>query len=268
MQPLEIASPRVHDLLQLDSDSLHSTYIGAPSWVRQTLTACPWVVVRRAEAPAAQIAVGVRGTLRSERWGCFILKDMIRQLLKPCQLLAFAQSSALSPRTPPFTTLQQLIERWRGLTLPWGPTGSVGFELATGWPVTTSSSDLDVAIRANVRISLEQARSLYECTTGLETKVDIRVETPVCGFSLEEFAGRGPAAILLRVPRGIVLAKDPWSDEIGSMDPNYAPARSTLLTRDCGRLRKNECRRTDVQMKRRKGAATRSTSPGRKRLPP
>lgn len=268
MQPLEIASPRVHDLLQLDSDSLHSTYIGAPSWVRQTLTACPWVVVRRAEALAAQIAVGVRGTLRSERWGCFILKDMIRQLLKPCQLLAFAQSSALSPRTPPFTTLQQLIERWRGLTLPWGPTGSVGFELATGWPVTTSSSDLDVAIRANVRISLEQARSLYECATGLETKVDIRVETPVCGFSLEEFAGRGPAAILLRVPRGIVLAKDPWSDEIGSMDPNYAPARSTLLTRDCGRLRKNECRRTDVQMNRRKGAATRSTSPGRKRLPP
>lgn len=268
MQPLEIASPRVHDLLQLDSDSLHSTYIGAPSWVRQTLTACPWVVVRRAEALAAQIAVGVRGTLRSERWGCFILKDMIRQLLKPCQLLAFAQSSALSPRTPPFTTLQQLIERWRGLTLPWGPTGSVGFELATGWPVTTSSSDLDVAIRANVRISLEQARSLYEWATGLETKVDIRVETPVCGFSLEEFAGRGPAAILLRVPRGIVLAKDPWSDEIGSMDPNYAPARSTLLTRDCGRLRKNECRRTDVQMNRRKGAATRSTSPGRKRLPP
>lgn len=267
MQPLEIASPRVHDLLHLDSDSLHSTYIGAPSWVRQTLTACPWVVVRRAEAPAAQIAVGVRGTLRSERWGCFILKDLIRQLLKPCQLLAFAQSSALSPRTPPFTTLQQLIERWRGLTLPWGPTGSVGFELATGWPVTTSSSDLDVAIRANVRISLEQAR-LFECATGLETKVDIRVETPVCGFSLEEFAGRGPAAILLRVPRGIVLAKDPWSDEIGSMDPNYAAARSTLLTRDCGRLRKNECRRTDVQMNPRKGAATRSTSPGRKRLPP
>src|SRR6266404_1419290 len=218
MQPLEIASPRVHDLLQLDSDSLHSTYTGAPSWVRQTLTAWPWVVVRRAKAPAAQIAVGVRGTLRSERWGRFILKDMIRQLLKPCQLLALAQSSALSPRTPPFTTLQQLIERWRGLTLPWGPTGSVGFELATGWPVTTSSSDLDVAIRANVRISLEQARSLYECATGLETKVDIRVETPLCGFSLEEFAGRGPAAILLRVPRGIVLAKDPWSDETGRPD--------------------------------------------------
>jgi phosphoribosyl-dephospho-CoA transferase len=264
---MEIASPQVHDLLRLDPDLRHLGCIGAPSWARQTLASCPCVVVRRAQAPAGQIAVGVRGPTRSERWGCFILKDMIRQLLKPCQLLAFAQSSALSPRTPPFTTLQQLIERWRGLTLPWGPTGSVGFELATGWPVTTSSSDLDVAIRTNVRISLEQARSLYESATGLETKVDIRVETPVCGFSLKEFAGRGPAAILLRVPRGIVLAKDPWGDEIGSMDPNYAAARSILVTRDCGRLRKNECRRTDVQMNRRKGAATRSTSPGRKRLP-
>lgn len=238
MQPLEIASPRVHDLLQLDSDSLLSTYTGAPSWMRQTLTAYPWAVVRRAEAPAAQIAVGVRGTLRSERWGCFILRDMIRQLLNPCQLLAFAQSSALSSRTPAFTTLQQLIERWRGLTLPWGPTGSVGFELATGWPVTTTSSDLDVAIRANVRISLEQARSLYECATGLETKVDIRVETPVCGFSLEEFAGCSPAAILLRVPRGIVFAKDPWADEIGSMDPSLPGERG--CRRDRGRARSLE----------------------------
>ena len=72
---------------------------------------------------------------------------------------------------------------------------------------------------------------------------------------VKEFAGRGPAAILLRLPRGIVLAKDPWGDEIGSMDPNYAAARSVLLNRDCGRLLKNEFRRTDVQMNRRKGAA-------------
>src|ERR1700730_6609982 len=62
----------------------------------------------------------------------------------------------------------------------------------------------------------------------------------------------GPAAILMRLPRGIVLAKDPWGDEIGSMDPNYAAARSILLNRDSGRLLKNECRRTNVQMNRRK----------------
>jgi hypothetical protein len=139
--------------------------------------------------------------------------------------------------------------------LPWGPGGSVGFELASGRHVVTPESDLDIVIYADRRMTAEEAKSLCDRAMNLPVVVDIRVETSVCGFSLKEFAGRGPAATLLRVPRGIVLAKDPWGDEIGSTDPNYAAARSILLTRDCGRLRKNECRRTDVQMNRRKGAA-------------
>jgi hypothetical protein len=43
--------------------------------------------------------------------------------------------------------------------------------------------------------------------------VDIRVEPPVCGFSLREFASQSPAAILLRAPSGIVLGRDPWGAE-------------------------------------------------------
>jgi hypothetical protein len=104
-------------------------------------------------------------------------------------------------------------------------------------------------------MTAEEAKSLCDRAMNLSAVVDIRVETPVCGFSLKEFAGRSPAAILLRVTRGIVLAKDPWSDEIGSMDPNYAAGTSILPIRDCGRLLKNECRRTEVQMNRRKGVA-------------
>jgi phosphoribosyl-dephospho-CoA transferase len=210
MQLPEIASPQVHDLLQLDADLRQLGCIGGPYWARQTLASCPWVVVRRAQTPAGQIAVGVRGPTRSERWGCFIRKDVIRKIVRPSQLLAFAQSSVLSPRTPPFTTLQLLIERWRGLTLPWGPAGSMGFELVTGCPVTTSSSDLDIAICADARISVEQARSLWERASGLQTKVDTRVETPECGFSLEEYAASS-WSILLRCPDGVRFGNDPWA---------------------------------------------------------
>lgn len=217
MHHSEIANPRVHDLLQLHSDSLHPACIGAPAWVSQTLASYPWLVVRRAQAPAGQIAVGVRGPTRSERWGCFIRKDAIRKLVRPSQLLAFVQSSVLGPRTLPFATLQQLIERWRDLALPWGPTGSVGFELATGYPVTTSSSDLDIAIRADARMSVEQARSLWERALELQTTADIRVESPECGFSLEEYA-HAPSSILLRYPDRVQFGDDPWVKALESME--------------------------------------------------
>jgi phosphoribosyl-dephospho-CoA transferase len=104
-------------------------------------------------------------------------------------------------------------ERWADLPLPWGPAGSVGFELATGRKVTTEVSDLDLVIRAKRRFSVEQARSILDRTLGLETKVDVRVETPVCGFSLEEYASVRPAKMLLRYPDGVRLGEDPWQGE-------------------------------------------------------
>jgi hypothetical protein len=110
----------------------------------------------------------------------------------------------------PFTAVQQLVERWRDLSLPWGPTGSVGFELATGCPVTTDSSDLDIVIRAEERVSLEQARSLCEHASGIQTKLDIRVETPDCGFALQEYAYTS-SAMLLRYPDGSRIGVDPWT---------------------------------------------------------
>src|SRR5260221_12447223 len=100
-------------------------------------------------------------------------------------------------------------------------------------------------------MTAEEAKSLCDRAMNLPAVVDIRVETPVCGFSLKEFAGWSPAAILLRIPRGFVLEKDPWGDEIRSMDPNYAAARSALPTRNWGRLRKNKFPGTHVQMNRR-----------------
>lgn len=206
----KFANPHVHDLLQLDRGSFDPDRIAAPDWAKETLRVCPWLVVRRAEAPEAHVAVGVRGTLRSERWGWFIRKDMICKIIRPAQLLELVQSSALSPRTPPFTALKQLIELWRDFSLPWGPIGSVGFELATGCPVTNGRSDLDIAIRTDERISVEQARWLWERTTGLQAKLDIRVETPGCGFSLQEYASAS-SAMLLRYPDGVRIGLDPWT---------------------------------------------------------
>jgi phosphoribosyl-dephospho-CoA transferase len=246
---------RTHDLLEIDAKQLISSQPSAPQWVEDNLRKTPFVVVRRGPVTGREIPIGVRGTERNQRWAAFCHSKLVNNILTPSQLLTRAIPTSRANAIPALRALDLLKERWMESVLPWGPGGSVGFELASGRHVATPESDLDIVIYAERRMTAEEAKSLCDRAMNLPVVVDIRVETPVCGFSLKEFADRSPAAILLRVPREFVLAKDPWGDEIGSMDPNYAAARSILLTRDCGRLRKNECRCTDVQMNRRKGAA-------------
>src|SRR5271155_1778667 len=198
MKVSEISAPQVHDLLQIDAHSLTADSVSRPQWVTETLICCPWVVVRRGQPPAGQIWVGVRGAARSERWAGCCSKTPIKKIVRPAELLVPSWISAHLRRTPALQALEEVIERWQGLSLPWGPTGSVGFELATGHPVTTEASDLDLAVRAPTPIGVEQARWLWDRVLGLQTKVDVRVETPLCGFSLEEYACASPAQILLR----------------------------------------------------------------------
>lgn len=209
MRSLEIR-PQVHDLIRLDPASFKS--MDVPAWVNQRLGECPWVVVRRAGAPTGMIAVGVRGDTRSARWGGFTHQNAVKQVVEPNELLGLLRTSTVANRTPPIELLEKVIERWQGLTLPWGPTGSVGFELASGYRVTTPHSDLDIAIRAPHWLSVELGRSLWERVMGLRPKVDVRVETSECGFALEEYVRRLSTRILLHYPGGARVGDDPWGE--------------------------------------------------------
>jgi phosphoribosyl-dephospho-CoA transferase len=210
MMRLEFDSPQVHDLLEIESGSLATGSIAQPPWVRKMLIDCPWVVVRRALAPAGYIAVGVRGASRSERCGGYCAERYVKRIARPATLLALGRTAGRIHRTPAFVALREVVKNWRSVPFLWGPTGSVGFELATGRPVTTEASDLDLAIRAPSPIGVEQARWLWDRVLGLQTKVDVRVETPLCGFSLEEYACASPAQILLRFPDAPRLGDHPW----------------------------------------------------------
>lgn len=211
MKLSETDAPLIHDLLQIDAHSLTSDSVSQPPWVREDLSSCPWVVVRRGRAPAGQVAVGVRGATRNERWGGFCDEHLIKKIVRPPELLVLSRTPAHFRPTPALQALPDVIERWQGLSLPWGPTGSVGFELATGRPVTTEASDLDLAIRATNRIDTERASFLWDRLVGMPAKVDVRVETPTCSFSLEEYVHASSARILLRYPGGLRLGDDPWS---------------------------------------------------------
>jgi phosphoribosyl-dephospho-CoA transferase len=209
-------NPQVHDLLQIDPDSFGDPT--APCWAVEALQSFPWAVVRRVPSAPREVAIGVRGKTRDQRWAGFIAKSSIRSIVQPMDLIAIHNSSILIPRTPAMRALQQVIERWKDCDLPWGPTGSVALELVSGKQITTESSDLDIAISASNRLCFERARSLWDRIADLQPGVDIRVEAPECGFSLQEYVRTSSAKILLRYRDGVSLGDDPWS-------PRPTPAR-------------------------------------------
>lgn len=213
-------SVRTHDLLEIDANQLISSQSSAPKWVEEALSRSPFVVVRRGLATGREIPIGVRGTERNERWAAFCDPKFANSILTPQQLLSRGIPTSRADAIPALRALTLLKDRWKDLVLPWGPGGSVGFELASGSHVANPESDLDIVIYPERRMTVEEAKSLCDRAMNLRAVVDIRVETPVCGFSLREFASQSPAAILLRAPGGILLGTDPWSVERKSADSN------------------------------------------------
>lgn len=209
---------RIHDLLEIDVQRFLDVNLSAPAWVAESLRATPFVVVRRGLAPPGEIAVGVRGEQRNQRWAGICDPRWIHRLVTPdTARRRCAAPASPEPRSDTIPALRSLAllaghESWKSLSHRWGPGGSVGFELATGRHTATSQSDLDLVIYADERLSVEEAKHLHVSTQSLPSAVDIRVETPFCGFSLAEYAGCAPASILLRKVSGVVLGVDPWDD--------------------------------------------------------
>jgi phosphoribosyl-dephospho-CoA transferase len=206
-------SVRTHYLLEIDSNQFMSCQTSVPEWVEESLRRSPFVVVRRGVAMDQEIPVGVRGTKRNQRWPAFCHSKLVKRILTPSQLLDLRPTAPLNG-APALRSLDLLKKRWMDLDQLWGPGGSVGFELATGREVVNPESDLDIVIYAETRMTVEEAKSLWTRAMDLPAVVDVRVETPFCGFSLGEFVSQRPGAILLRSPSGFVLRRDPWANEV------------------------------------------------------
>ena len=228
---------RIHDFLEIDAERFLQANSSVPAWAAESLRQTPFVVVRRGPVSDQEISIGVRGAYRNERWAGGCHPGLVNEILTPQTLLGRAPALDVTPRcavaacwrdarswpgaialsrgtaSQPQLTLRALsllTQRWKALDSPWGPGGSVGFELATRRHIVTPQSDLDVVIYAHERMTVNEARLLRDSTQGLPAPVDIRVETPTCGFSLVEYASRAPAPILLRAASGALLGADPW----------------------------------------------------------
>jgi phosphoribosyl-dephospho-CoA transferase len=220
----ESQSVRTHDLLEIDANGFIASQASAPQWVEESLRQSPFVVVRRDRATRERIPVGVRGVERNQRWATFCHPKFVQSILAPPQLLRRTIAISRSVLIPAFRAFLILKDRWRDLDHCWGPAGSIGFELATGSVVANPQSDLDIVVYADRRMPRGEAKSLYVRAIELPALVDIRVETPVCGFSLSEYAQAESSGILLRTPSKHLLGNDPWSDELKLSDAEQTVA--------------------------------------------
>ena len=201
--------PETHDLLHLSSPELEQAGAVKPEWVTAALKDSPWVVVRRASTNGNLVPVGVRGKERAQRWAGFLNPQQITQIVSPNQVRkSLAKNSRRSLLA--FDSLRFLEMKAALKALDWGPGGSAGFELVSGSPTVTETSDLDIVIRASEPFDRAFARSICIQLEGAPARVDVLVETPWCGFSLEEYAYSQLDKVLVRTSTGRILAENPW----------------------------------------------------------
>ncbi|MEG9438419.1 malonate decarboxylase holo-ACP synthase [Edaphobacter sp. HDX4] len=205
-----VGTLHVHDLILLRTESAVISTQRDPACPYLNPNRRPWVVVRRSRISDGLIPVGVRGSQRHERCAGFTRLSEVMETRRPDQLrLLLAEDSRRALQA--FRTLSYLESRLAGLDMSWGPGGSVGYELASGIPAVRAGSDLDFILFAPRKLEITEAQDLWRMISSATGKVDAVVETPFCGFSLEEFATTSRRNILLRTSVGRILGSNPWN---------------------------------------------------------
>jgi len=192
---------RAHDLLWLSA-----LPTPVPDWARPH-----WpVVVRRAQVPAGQVPVGLRGGVRSERQAGVIASASVLRVCTPEQLSSIVVPASLAPCAA-LDALHAAGGPLNALGLAWGPTGSTGFALATGVPLLRADSDLDLVLRSTRPFTTQQRDALLAmlAQAGQLCRIDLQIDTGHGGFAFAEWAA-GRTRVLLKTAQGPVLAANPW----------------------------------------------------------
>lgn len=211
-----------HDLVRVRDPLAVMPDGPAPPWIEAALRRTRWAVVRRGYVRAGRVPVGVRGATRSQRFAAWLAVADVAERRSPEELWdgvgnrpalgsAHAPEPTRTEAVPALAALARVAPVLARHGCRWGPGGSVGFELATGAPTTSVSSDLDVILRQPRRLRPDEASALLATLVeaAAPARVDVLLETPFGGVSLAELAA-APARVLVRGPDGPLLAADPW----------------------------------------------------------
>lgn len=194
---------KVHDILGLKSKQSTCFDIELPQWATEFLEKVPYVVVKRGEEKKGMVPIGIRGVTRQQRFGCYMKQDNILQIYKPSELIEGESNCSIWNKAAP--SLASIFEPYKD-RVAYGPTGSVGFELATGFQATRKSSDLDLLIQTIEPLEIQVATKLLEKLLSINVKIDITLEIPIGYVALEEYCN-GQAPYLVKTNKGEQLVQ-------------------------------------------------------------
>lgn len=199
-----------HDLIKV-SDLSQLQWIDDNEWVTASIRHTPFVVVRRAEQTSDFIPVGIRGEQRNQRQAALLHCSGIEEIITPYMLAKQKSWYSLDTQRRELPVLRAIdkvaviMGNWQ-----WGPTGSAGFEIATGYPALKETSDLDIVVYAPQPIDISEAEKLLQELDRLPIRTDIQIETGSGAFLLREWINRRTDKIILRTQNGPKLIKSPW----------------------------------------------------------
>lgn len=202
-----------HDLTEVAAAAalvIDDGTVAADARAAATVSATVWAVARRAPRRAGLIAVGIRGSTRSQRFAAYVHPEAVLRVVRPWE----ATTDPAPARTdlPAIRALRHLRHHFANQpgACRWGPGGSVGFELVTGAAVVTESSDLDIVLDAPEPLPPAAAHAWHAAIADSPTRVDVQVSTPLGGFALTEWLREDGGPVALRTATGPVLTARPW----------------------------------------------------------
>ncbi len=199
-----------HDLIKV-SDLSQLQWNGDNEWVTASIRRTPFVVVRRAEQTGDFIPVGIRGEQRNQRQAALLHRNGIAEIITPYMLAKQKSWNSLETQRQELPVLRAIdkaaaiMGNWQ-----WGPTGSAGFEIATGYPALKETSDLDIVVLAPQPIDISEAEEVLHELDRLPIRTDIQIETGIGAFLLREWINRRTDKIILRTQIGPKLINNPW----------------------------------------------------------
>jgi phosphoribosyl-dephospho-CoA transferase len=203
-----------HEILKIRVDKKILPII--PDWAQKQLEAYPYVVVRRVPVEGEGIPIGIRGESRDRRQAAYVKEEDILSRITPRDIVAkkswrtnlhFQQSGIAQ-------TLEGADKIFESFSLPWGPIGSTGFQLACSFSCVNAESDLDIALYCTKELGMGIAQKIMRLLSKFSMRIDALIETPNGAVSLSEYATseRG-RKVLLRTLLGPKLVRNPWNSE-------------------------------------------------------
>lgn len=179
----------------------------APDWAVDAVLAGRPVVVRRQVVAAGQVAVGLRGRAREQRYAAIMACADISRRVSPEQLVDVVDGCLHD--WPALRALRLIRPVMDSLELSWGVGGSAGFELASGFTALHQGSDLDLILRTPQPVERCWAAELVEALETTVCRIDVQLQLEQGAVALREWA-RPSGRVLLKSASSARLVADPW----------------------------------------------------------